>query len=109
MWRAYDRLGFLQYSFIETVEAMKPYYVIRAIGGLLFVAGSLIMAWNVWKTIRGDAPVDQKARIDRYEGGGEGAFGRERAEQVRQAESDDEGVGDRAGAEDRGEDGEYRE
>ena len=42
MWRAYDSLGFLQYSFIETVEAMKPYYVIRAIGGLLFVAGSLI-------------------------------------------------------------------
>ncbi len=58
MWRAYDRLGFLQYSFIETVEAMKPYYVIRAVGGLLFVAGSLIMAWNVWQTIRGVEPVD---------------------------------------------------
>ena len=58
MWRAYDRLGFLQYSFIETVEAMKPYYVIRAVGGLLFVAGSLMMAWNVWQTIRGAEPVD---------------------------------------------------
>jgi cytochrome c oxidase cbb3-type subunit I len=58
MWRAYDRLGFLQYSFIETVEAMKPYYVIRAIGGLLFVAGSFIMAYNVWRTIRGDAATD---------------------------------------------------
>ena len=58
MWRAYDKLGFLQYSFIETVEAMKPYYVIRAIGGLLFLAGSLIMVWNVWRTIRGDASVD---------------------------------------------------
>jgi cytochrome c oxidase cbb3-type subunit I len=58
MWRAYDRLGFLQYSFIETVEAMKPYYVIRAIGGLLFVIGSLIMAYNVWRTIRGDEAVD---------------------------------------------------
>ena len=33
MWRAYDKLGFLQYSFIETVEAMHPYYTIRAIGG----------------------------------------------------------------------------
>ena len=54
MWRAYDKLGFLQYSFIETVEAMKPYYVIRAIGGLLFILGSLIMAYNVWRTIRGD-------------------------------------------------------
>ena len=53
MWRAYDRLGFLQYSFIETVEAMHPYYVIRAIGGLLFIAGALIMAYNVWRTVRG--------------------------------------------------------
>jgi cytochrome c oxidase cbb3-type subunit I len=58
MWRAYDKLGFLQYSFIETVEAMKPYYVIRAIGGLLFLWGSLIMAYNVWRTIRGDESVD---------------------------------------------------
>ncbi len=58
MWRAYDRLGFLQYSFIETVEAMKPYYVIRAVGGLLFIVGSLIMAWNVWQTIRGATPLD---------------------------------------------------
>ena len=37
MWRAYDELGFLQYSFVETVEAMHPYYVIRALGGLLFL------------------------------------------------------------------------
>jgi cytochrome c oxidase cbb3-type subunit I len=58
MWRAYDKLGFLQYSFIETVEAMKPYYVIRAIGGLLFVAGSVIMIYNVLRTIRGDAIQD---------------------------------------------------
>ncbi|MEM7777132.1 MAG: cytochrome-c oxidase, cbb3-type subunit I [Pseudomonadota bacterium] len=58
MWRAYDRLGFLQYSFIETVEAMKPFYVIRAIGGLLFVLGALIMAYNIWRTIRGDESVD---------------------------------------------------
>ena len=59
MWRAYDKLGFLQYSFIETVEAMKPYYIIRAIGGLLFIAGSLIMTYNVWRTIRGDAIRDE--------------------------------------------------
>jgi cytochrome c oxidase cbb3-type subunit 1 len=51
MWRAYTSLGFLEYSFIETVEAMHPFYVIRALGGLLFVLGSLIMAWNIYKTI----------------------------------------------------------
>jgi cytochrome c oxidase cbb3-type subunit 1 len=58
MWRAYDKLGFLQYSFIETVEAMRPYYVIRAVGGLLFVIGAFIMAYNTWRTVRGDEPVD---------------------------------------------------
>jgi cytochrome c oxidase cbb3-type subunit 1 len=60
MWRAYDKLGFLTYSFVETVEAMHPFYIIRAIGGALFVIGSLIMAYNMWRTIRGDEPVDAK-------------------------------------------------
>jgi cytochrome c oxidase cbb3-type subunit I len=54
MWRAYDELGFLQYSFVETVVAMRPFYAIRALGGLLYVVGSLIMAYNLWRTIRGD-------------------------------------------------------
>ena len=51
MWRAYTSLGFLEYSFVETVEAMHPFYIIRALGGSLFVVGSLLMAYNVWKTI----------------------------------------------------------
>jgi cytochrome c oxidase cbb3-type subunit I len=51
MWRAYTALGFLEYSFIETVEAMHPFYVIRAAGGALFVIGSLIMAYNLWMTV----------------------------------------------------------
>jgi cytochrome c oxidase cbb3-type subunit 1 len=54
MWRAYDELGFLEYSFVETVEAMHPFYVIRALGGALFVIGSLIMAYNIYKTAKGD-------------------------------------------------------
>ncbi len=58
MWRAYDNLGFLQYSFIETVEAMHPMYLIRAVGGTLFLLGSLIMAYNIWRTVRGDELVD---------------------------------------------------
>jgi len=56
MWRAYDTLGFLQYSFVETVEAMHPYYIIRALGGLLYLTGAVIMAYNLWRTARGDAP-----------------------------------------------------
>jgi len=54
MWRSYDSLGFLEYSFVETVEAMHPFYVIRAMGGALYVLGALIMAYNIWRTIRGD-------------------------------------------------------
>ena len=53
MWRAYDKLGFLEYSFVETVEAMHPFYVIRASGGALFVLGSLVMAYNIWMTALG--------------------------------------------------------
>jgi cytochrome c oxidase cbb3-type subunit 1 len=52
MWRAYTSLGFLEYSFIETVEAMHPFYIIRAAGGALFLIGSLIMAYNLWMTVR---------------------------------------------------------
>jgi cytochrome c oxidase cbb3-type subunit I len=51
MWRAYTSLGFLEYSFIESVEAMHPFYVIRAAGGALFLIGALIMAYNLWMTV----------------------------------------------------------
>jgi cytochrome c oxidase cbb3-type subunit 1 len=44
MWRAYNEFGFLEYSFVETVEAMHPYYIIRALGGLLYLLGALVMA-----------------------------------------------------------------
>ncbi|WP_086464864.1 cytochrome-c oxidase, cbb3-type subunit I [Oceanibaculum nanhaiense] len=54
MWRAYDHLGFLQYSFVETVAAMHPFYVIRALGGVLFLLGALIMVYNLVRTVRGD-------------------------------------------------------
>ncbi len=54
MWRAYDQLGFLQYSFVETVQAMHPFYIIRALGGLCFLTGALIMVYNLWRTARGD-------------------------------------------------------
>ncbi|HEY5793987.1 MAG TPA: cytochrome-c oxidase, cbb3-type subunit I [Bosea sp. (in: a-proteobacteria)] len=56
MWRAYTSLGFLEYSFIETVAAMHPFYVIRALGGALFLTGALIMVFNLWMTIRHGTP-----------------------------------------------------
>jgi len=60
MWRTYDALGFLQYSFVETVQEMHIYYVIRAIGGVLFLIGAIIMAYNLWRTAHGE--VAEEAR-----------------------------------------------
>ncbi len=59
MWRSYDNLGFLQYSFVESVQAMHPFYVIRAIGGLLFLTGALVMVYNCWRTIRGELRTEE--------------------------------------------------
>ena len=56
MWRAYNEFGFLEYSFVQTVEAIKPYLIIRAAGGVLYLIGALVMVYNIWRTARGDAP-----------------------------------------------------
>jgi cytochrome c oxidase cbb3-type subunit 1 len=60
MWRTYDHLGFLQYSFVETVQEMHIYYVIRALGGVLFLTGALIMTYNLWRTARGDVADERR-------------------------------------------------
>ena len=50
MWRAINTDGTLTYSFVETVKATFPFYVVRLCGGLLYLSGMLVMAWNVFKT-----------------------------------------------------------
>ena len=61
MWRATNADGTLTYAFVESVKATYPFWSIRLLGGLLFLSGMLIMAWNTWKTVAGqkayDAPV----------------------------------------------------
>jgi cytochrome c oxidase cbb3-type subunit 1 len=52
MWRAVNADGTLTYSFVESLEASKPFYILRAIGGAFVVVGMLIMAYNCYKTIR---------------------------------------------------------
>lgn len=59
MWRTYTESGTLRYSFIETVEAMHPYYIARAFGGLLFLIGAVIGLYNIVMTIR-HAPFERK-------------------------------------------------
>jgi cytochrome c oxidase cbb3-type subunit 1 len=50
MWRAINTDGTLTYTFVESVKAKTPYYMIRALGGLLYLSGMIIMLWNVIKT-----------------------------------------------------------
>jgi cytochrome c oxidase cbb3-type subunit 1 len=52
MWRATNPDGTLTYSFIESLAATYPYYAIRLLGGTLVLVGMLLMAWNVWQTVR---------------------------------------------------------
>ena len=52
MWRATGDDGTLTYTFVESVAATYPYYLIRLLGGLLVLSGMLLMAWNVFKTYR---------------------------------------------------------
>ena len=63
MWRAVNADGTLTYTFAESVKATYPYYVIRFTGGLLYLSGMALMAYNTWKTLAGtvdvDAPIPQ--------------------------------------------------
>ncbi len=52
MWRAYDEYGTLAYTFAESVEAMHPYYAMRAVGGAIFLLGAVIMLYNIIMTVR---------------------------------------------------------
>jgi len=51
MWRTYGADGSLTYSFLESVMAMAPYYLLRTIGGALFLTGAVICAFNVRATM----------------------------------------------------------
>jgi len=60
MWRAVNADGTLTYTFVESVKATYPYYVIRFSGGLLYLAGMLMMAYNVFKTVSGGQSVNAR-------------------------------------------------
>jgi len=58
MWRAVSPDGTLTYTFVESVKATYPFYAIRLLGGLLYLAGMLVMAYNVFKTIAAGKSVE---------------------------------------------------
>ncbi len=66
MWRAVNEDGTLTYTFVESLAATQPFYVVRLLGGLLFLAGMLIMVYNTMRTVQGakipaDTPIPQSA------------------------------------------------
>ena len=65
MWRAVNDDGTLTYTFVESLKATYPYYLVRLIGGVLYLGGMLIMAYNTWKTVqpeRAPAPAEAAAQ-----------------------------------------------
>ncbi|MGP7733527.1 cytochrome-c oxidase, cbb3-type subunit I [Oceanimonas smirnovii] len=52
MWRAVNEDGTLTYSFVESLQASYPFYFVRFLGGVFFVTGMLLMAYNVYRTIK---------------------------------------------------------
>jgi cytochrome c oxidase cbb3-type subunit 1 len=60
MWRATNPDGSLTYTFVESVKATFPYYVVRLLGGVLYLTGMVLMAWNVLQTMRAGKPHTQR-------------------------------------------------
>ena len=63
MWRTYNDSGTLAYSFVDSLVAMHPYYIARAVGGAIFLAGAAICLYNIVMTIR-EAPREKQASTD---------------------------------------------
>ena len=61
MWRAFNSDGTLTYSFAESIEASYPGYYVRLLGGFIFFAGMLVMAYNVWRTVADKEPATTAA------------------------------------------------
>ncbi len=52
MWRSVDADGTLTYSFVEALVATFPFYVVRFVGGAMYLTGMVVMAWNTFMTMR---------------------------------------------------------
>ena len=60
MWRAVNPDGTLTYTFMESIKQTYPFYAVRLLGGVLFLAGMFVMAYNAWMTVRGAEPVEDR-------------------------------------------------
>ena len=57
LWLSLDELGELRFTFVDVLTSTRPYYVMRLLGGLLFLAGAGVMAFNLFKTVSGKKTV----------------------------------------------------
>ncbi|MGD9843956.1 MAG: cytochrome-c oxidase, cbb3-type subunit I [Variibacter sp.] len=64
MWRTYNESGTLAYSFVDSLVAMHPYYIARAIGGAFFLLGAIIGLYNIWMTIRTASEAEAQSSPD---------------------------------------------
>jgi cytochrome c oxidase cbb3-type subunit 1 len=58
MWRDFNADGTLKWAFIESVKASIPYWIVRVLGGVLYLSGMLLMAYNMFKTMSAGRPVN---------------------------------------------------
>jgi cytochrome c oxidase cbb3-type subunit 1 len=61
MWRAVNSDGTLTYSFVEALAAGHPGFIVRMIGGAIFLLGMLVMAYNTWRTVAAAKPAEMQA------------------------------------------------
>lgn len=52
MWKSFTEEGQLKFQFLETVTNIIPMYITRSVGGALYLAGALLMVYNIYKTVR---------------------------------------------------------
>ncbi|MDX1570983.1 MAG: cytochrome-c oxidase, cbb3-type subunit I [Xanthomonadales bacterium] len=64
MWRAVNDDGTLTYTFMESLAVTYPYYYVRLLGGVLFLAGALVMCWNLYKTWQQSSGATEQEVLD---------------------------------------------
>jgi cytochrome c oxidase cbb3-type subunit I/II len=64
MWKAVGADGTLTYpNFVETLLAIRPMYIIRFLGGLMYLSGFVVMIWNLLATARAGKPVTTTVEV----------------------------------------------
>jgi cytochrome c oxidase cbb3-type subunit 1 len=53
LWLSLDEFGELLYSFTDIMASMPPYYLLRLVAGFIFLGGTILMAWNLFMTVKG--------------------------------------------------------